>query len=351
MPGKVSRLPFHGKALAWNNLSHFPSIIADRWPFYVEQNGLTPIAALAHRLDLLTRLDLRPILAEIPTEVLLVHGNEDRIVGRRYFDELKAGLPKSAGLILPIVGHQPHYTHSELLAQVVGELPAAVQSRRVPERGEGRARLDRARSVRDESGVEALAPIGSDSLEPHRNPRLVIVGIGDDGLAGLTDAARRTIVGGRRRSSGPRRTLRLVDEAAGRKVALDPDMPAALRQVREALAARRPVLVSEGDPLFYGVARYLCDRLGKDHFEVVPHVSSMQLAFARVKESWEDAYLTNLAGRPLEAVSTGSGRPRRSACSRATTARRRGSRRPCSTAGSTTSRPTSARTSARPTSG
>ena len=75
-------------------------------------------------------------------------------------------------------------------------------------------------------------------------------------------------------------------------------MPAALRQVREALAARRPVLVSGGDPLFYGVARYLCDRLGKDQFEVVPHVSSMQLAFARVKESWEDAYLTNLAGRP-----------------------------------------------------
>ena len=28
----------------------------------------------------------------------------------------------------------------------------------------------------------------------------------------------------------------------------------------------------------------------------------MQLAFARVKESWEDAYLTNLAGRPIEAV-------------------------------------------------
>ncbi len=62
------------------------------------------------------------------------------------------------------------------------------------------------------------------------------------------------------------------------------------------------MLVSGGDPLFYGVARYLCDRLGKDLFEVVPHVSSMQLAFARIKESWEDAYLTSLAGRPIEAV-------------------------------------------------
>ena len=62
---------------------------------------------------------------------------------------------------------------------------------------------------------------------------------------------------------------------------------------------QRCVVLASGDPLFYGVARYLCDRLGKDRFEVLPHVSSMQLAFARVKESWEDAYLTSLAGRPM----------------------------------------------------
>src|SRR5438876_7977310 len=62
------------------------------------------------------------------------------------------------------------------------------------------------------------------------------------------------------------------------------------------------VIVAGGDPLFYGVARYLCDRLNKDRFEVLPHVSSMQLAFARLKESWEEAYLTNLANRPLEEV-------------------------------------------------
>jgi precorrin-6Y C5,15-methyltransferase (decarboxylating) len=62
------------------------------------------------------------------------------------------------------------------------------------------------------------------------------------------------------------------------------------------------VVLASGDPLFYGTARFLCDRLGKDRFEVTPHVSSMQLAFARVKESWDDAYLANLATQPLELV-------------------------------------------------
>lgn len=137
-------------------------------------------------------------------------------------------------------------------------------------------------------------------MTPTRS-KLVIVGIGDDGLAGLTEPARRILAEADVILGAPG-MLRLVEEMPGRKQPLDADMPAALRQVREALTAQRPVLVSGGDPLFYGVARYLCDRLGKDQFEVIPHVSSMQLAFARVKESWEDAYLTNLAGRPLEAI-------------------------------------------------
>jgi precorrin-6Y C5,15-methyltransferase (decarboxylating) len=131
--------------------------------------------------------------------------------------------------------------------------------------------------------------------------KLVILGIGDDGLAGLTETARRILMSADL-VLGASSTLELLDSVAARKEPLEPDMSVAVRQVRDALSCRNPVLVSSGDPLFYGVARYLCDRLGKDQFEVVPHVSSMQLAFARIKESWEDAYLTNLAGRPIEAV-------------------------------------------------
>jgi precorrin-6Y C5,15-methyltransferase (decarboxylating) len=131
--------------------------------------------------------------------------------------------------------------------------------------------------------------------------KLVILGIGDDGLAGLTESSRRILMSADL-ILGALSTLSLLESVPARKQVLEPDMSVALRQVREALAFRHPVLVSSGDPLFYGVARYLRDRLGKDVFEVVPHVSSMQLAFARIKESWEDAYLTSLSGRPIEAV-------------------------------------------------
>jgi pimeloyl-ACP methyl ester carboxylesterase len=127
LPGTTARLPLRETILTYNSKSDFPPIIADRWSFYLEQNGLTPIAPLASRVDLLTRLDLRPILPKVTGEVLLLHGNEDRIVPRASFDELCAALPKATGVIMPLVGHQPHFTHAEGLAQAIGDwlLPCA----------------------------------------------------------------------------------------------------------------------------------------------------------------------------------------------------------------------------------
>jgi pimeloyl-ACP methyl ester carboxylesterase len=127
IPGPSARLPLRQLILSLNSKSEFPTEIADRWPYYVEQNGLTPIAAMAHRVDLLTRLDLRPILREIPTEILLLQGNEDRIVPRRFFDELSTSLTHATSVLMPLVGHQPHFTHAEAMAQVISDwlLPCA----------------------------------------------------------------------------------------------------------------------------------------------------------------------------------------------------------------------------------
>src|ERR1700677_1768159 len=82
--------------------------------------------------------------------------------------------------------------------------------------------------------------------------KLVILGIVDDGLTGLTEPARRLLMASDLILGAPA-TLSLLETLPGRKQALEPDMSVALRQVREALASKSPVLVSSGDPLFYGV--------------------------------------------------------------------------------------------------
>jgi precorrin-6Y C5,15-methyltransferase (decarboxylating) len=132
-------------------------------------------------------------------------------------------------------------------------------------------------------------------------PRIHIIGVGGDGLAGLTARARELVTSADL-LLGAEHALDLLPEGRGERVRIGPDLQEVVRLLEAQLGRRRIVIVAVGDPLFYGVARYLCDRLGKEHFEVLPHVSSMQLAFARVKESWEEAFLTNLAGHPLEEV-------------------------------------------------
>jgi precorrin-6Y C5,15-methyltransferase (decarboxylating) len=130
--------------------------------------------------------------------------------------------------------------------------------------------------------------------------RIHIVGIGDDGFDGLTGHARQLI----QKSEvliGAQSALDQIPDSSAQRIAVGGDLTKLKSTIAE-LADRPTVMLASGDPLFYGIARFLTEAFGKDRFEVVPHVSSMQLAFARVKESWDDAYLTNLATQSLDRV-------------------------------------------------
>ncbi len=130
--------------------------------------------------------------------------------------------------------------------------------------------------------------------------RIHIVGIGDDGFDGLTGHARQLIQQAEVLIGAPSALAQIPDSSAN-QIAVGGDLTQLKATIAD-LADRPTVMLAGGDPLFYGIARYLTEAFGKDRFEVVPHVSSMQLAFARVKESWDDAYLSNLATQSLDRV-------------------------------------------------
>jgi precorrin-6Y C5,15-methyltransferase (decarboxylating) len=127
--------------------------------------------------------------------------------------------------------------------------------------------------------------------------KVVVVGIGDNGADSLS-----------------REALRRVSEAevllgGERHLAFFPDHPAeklAIRDNLKEIAARlqgetrRVAVLASGDPLFYGIAGYLATKIGRDRLEVLPNISSMQLAFARLKESWHDAALVSCHAKPIE---------------------------------------------------
>lgn len=59
---------------------------------------------------------------------------------------------------------------------------------------------------------------------------------------------------------------------------------------------KRISVLSTGDPLFFGIARRICEEFPRRAIDVFPAVTSPQLAFSRLKEPWEDALFMSLHG-------------------------------------------------------
>ncbi|MXO02353.1 precorrin-6y C5,15-methyltransferase (decarboxylating) subunit CbiE [Shinella zoogloeoides] len=132
-------------------------------------------------------------------------------------------------------------------------------------------------------------------------PWLTIVGIGEDGLAGLGDEAKAAIAAAVLVFGGARH-LELADAAihGERHVWLSPFE----RSVEAVLAARgRPVAVlASGDPFFYGVGVTLCRRISRAEMRVFPAPSSFSLAAARMGWALQDTACVSLHGRPIDLI-------------------------------------------------
>lgn len=59
-----------------------------------------------------------------------------------------------------------------------------------------------------------------------------------------------------------------------------------------------PVLLASGDPMFFGIGRRMLEEFGSDQVEVLPDLSSMQEAFARINVPWDDAFCISVHGGP-----------------------------------------------------
>ena len=129
---------------------------------------------------------------------------------------------------------------------------------------------------------------------------LAVVGIGEDGIDGLSPAARRLVaqatfvVGGRRHLAlaGPLNAETLV-------------WPSPIESSLDLIEARRgspSCVLASGDPFFFGVGAMLMRRFKADEMICVPAPSAFALAAARLGWSEQDCAFVSLHGRPLEAI-------------------------------------------------
>jgi len=66
---------------------------------------------------------------------------------------------------------------------------------------------------------------------------------------------------------------------------------------------KKVVVLVSGDPGFFSYSKLIVDKLGVEKCEVIPGISSVQMAFAKIGRTWNDACFMSLHGRSAKLAS------------------------------------------------
>jgi len=131
---------------------------------------------------------------------------------------------------------------------------------------------------------------------------VTVVGLGADGWSGLPESAR-ALVRNAAVLVGGRRHLDLVPQVHGQTREPWPSpLRDGLAELMKRHAGAELVVLASGDPLVSGIGSTLAEVFGADFTEVVPAISSVSLARARMRWSAESTEVVSLVGRDPHAV-------------------------------------------------
>ena len=131
------------------------------------------------------------------------------------------------------------------------------------------------------------------------SPWLTVVGIGEDGFAGLGKNARRALLGASR-VIGSQRQLDLLPACIRAERQTWP-RPFALAPVLDEGNTPTCVLAS-GDPMLFGVGASLARVVAREDMQVLPAPSSFSLAAARMGWPLQDVVTLSVVARPVAAL-------------------------------------------------
>jgi precorrin-6Y C5,15-methyltransferase (decarboxylating) len=130
---------------------------------------------------------------------------------------------------------------------------------------------------------------------------LSIVGIGEDGVEGLSPIARGLVAGADIVFGGERHLKLAAPLINGEAKRWPSPFSGAVGEVL-ALRGRQVCVLASGDPFFYGVGSLLANHVAPEETVVVPAPSAFSLAAARLGWALPDIALVSLHGRALDRI-------------------------------------------------
>ncbi|TAJ91910.1 MAG: precorrin-6y C5,15-methyltransferase (decarboxylating) subunit CbiE [Reyranella sp.] len=130
---------------------------------------------------------------------------------------------------------------------------------------------------------------------------LSIIGIGEDGIDGLSPVARRLVADARLVIGGARHLELAQDLATGRQMPWPSPIAGALTEI-EAHRGQPVAILASGDPFHFGVGDMLMRRFDAEEMLCHPAPSAFSLSAARLGWSLQGVATVSLHGRPLAGI-------------------------------------------------
>ena len=120
------------------------------------------------------------------------------------------------------------------------------------------------------------------------NKKITIVGCGPGSPDYLTPAAQKAVAKAQV-LVGAQRLLDLFPDSCAERIIVTGHIADVLDQIQLAAKDKSVAVLVSGDPGLFSLAKSVLTRLGHDQCNIIPAVSSVQLAFARTGLDWQDA--------------------------------------------------------------
>lgn len=130
--------------------------------------------------------------------------------------------------------------------------------------------------------------------------KIIVAGIGPGSPDYILPIASRTIAQAKVLVGSQRALTEFASSHTITKI-IDRDIQGVMDFIREALHRSDVVVMVSGDPGFYSLLSALNGNFSKPQIKVIPGISSVQLAFSRISEVWQDAQLFSMHGRQASA--------------------------------------------------
>ncbi|NBI27926.1 precorrin-6y C5,15-methyltransferase (decarboxylating) subunit CbiE [Chengkuizengella marina] len=123
-----------------------------------------------------------------------------------------------------------------------------------------------------------------------------IIGIGDDGKESLLPIYQKWIYESELLVGGERQ-LSFFEDYTKEKLVIKSGLSNLVENLKS--SNKKVVVLASGDPLFYGIGGYLSKKM---EVEIYPNLSSIQLAYAKVGDSWHNADCISIHGRSMKGL-------------------------------------------------